>query len=231
MTGGWLNRLRRRTPVALSVGLGLLLISCDGRTPPNGPSPPPPPPPPPAEQRSRGPLAFVSNRDGPEKIYLANEDGSAATPLAAGMAPAWAKDGRQIAFSAGPDIHVIGVDGSGERVIARGAYPSWSPDGRSCVFLAYYSGPSRIELMNVDGSNRRLLFDAGGYGWVPKWSPDGQKILVVMGGGFLDNCFGLWTVNARQPRFPFTSCGPMAPADIFECPLPRPIRIGRRMDG
>jgi TolB protein len=115
--------------------------------------------------------------------------------------PAWAKDGRQIAYSTGQNIHVIGVDGSGDRVIAdRGSAPAWSPDGRSLVFVGNSGGiptaPRSLELVNVDGSNRRTLFYDGGYASTPKWSPDGQKILYVMDAGYVETCFGLWTVNA-----------------------------------
>ncbi|HYN06149.1 MAG TPA: hypothetical protein VES67_02055 [Vicinamibacterales bacterium] len=197
MTGTSQNRWRRQAVVAGSAVLGLLLlVSCDKRALPTQPTGSETPSPGPQGQRSTGPIAFVSDRDGADWIYLANEDGSAVTRLVRGSQPAWAKDGRQIAFSAGPNIRVIGVDGSGDRVIAgRGQNPSWSPDGRSLVFAAYYSGPSRLELVNVDGSNRRSLLDDG-YAWLPKWSPDGQRILYVNDGGFIDSCFGLWTVNA-----------------------------------
>ena len=53
----------------------------------------------------------MSDRDGTPGLYLANEDGSAVTPLVMGM-PAWAEGRTRIAFSAGMNIHVIGVDGS-----------------------------------------------------------------------------------------------------------------------
>jgi TolB protein len=139
----------------------------------------------------------VSDRDGTHRIYLANEDGSSVTPLVMGSSPAWANGGRQIAFSTGLNIHVIGVDGSGHRVIAdRGQQPAWSPDGRSLVF-ASVSGGSELELVNPDGSSRRSLFESGGFfSYAPKWSPDGQRILFSISNGYEDWCFGLWTVNA-----------------------------------
>ncbi len=180
--------------IALSMVLGLLLISCDRAAGPNGPTPPPPPPAP----RSTGPIAFVSDRDGTNRIYLANEDGSLVTPLVVGGSPAWAKDGRRIAFSArGPEIRVIGVDGSGDRLIAVGGiYPAWSPDGRSLVFVNWRVGDdSELDVVNVDGSNRRSLYDSDAGSSSPKWSPDGQRILFSIG-TYEDWCFGLWTVNA-----------------------------------
>jgi Tol biopolymer transport system component len=199
MTGTWPRRWRRRTAVALSVVLGLLLVSCDKRALPTQPTDPGPGlPPGPQGQRSTGPIAFVSDRDGTDWIYLANEDGSAATPLVIGEEPAWAKDGRQVAFHvAGAwTIHAIAVDGSGGRFIVNGGSPAWSPDGRSLVFESWRDSDSDIDLVNLDGSNRRSVFDSGGYGsFRPTWSPDGQRILFSVG-TYVDFNLGLWIVNA-----------------------------------
>ena len=187
-----------RVPVAcLIAAAGLLLVSCDKAPVPTQPSGPPPTDRP--VPRSTGPIAFVSDRDGTDRIYLANEDGSLVTPLVVGGGPAWARDGRQIAFTVrGNVIRVIGVDGTGDRVIAEGGIePAWSPDGRSLVFTNWRAGDdSEIDVVNVDGSNRRSLFNSDGYiSSSPKWSPDGQRILFSIG-SYEDWCFGLWTVNA-----------------------------------
>jgi Tol biopolymer transport system component len=187
MTGTWPRRWRRRTAVALSVVLGLLLVSCDKRALPTGPGPTPGP----QSQRSTGPIAFVSDRDGTDRIYLANEDGSRVTPLVMGGGPAWAKDGRQIAFhGVGAAIRVINVDGSGERVIAaNGQDPSWSPDGRSLVFVSW-SIDSGLELVNPDGSSRRSLFESGDSLYGPKWSPDGQRSFSALVTGMKTGALG-----------------------------------------
>ena len=195
-----------RLRVAIAAA-GLLLASCDTAPVPTQPSGQPPTDAP--VPRSTGPIAFVSDRGGTDRIYLANEDGSLVTPLVTGGQPAWAKDGRQIAFTAGLNIHVIGVDGSGDRVIADGGIqPAWSPDGLSLVFTNYRAGDdSEIDVVNLDGSNRRSLFNSGGFiSSEPTWSPDGQRILFSIG-SYEDWCFGLWAVNtdgsgARQLRVP-----------------------------
>ena len=133
--------------------LGLLLVSCDSK----GPTEPAPTPPRnPSGQRSTGPIAFVSDRDGTEQIYLANDDGSMVTRLTVGMTPAWSRDGQRLAFHNAREIYVINVDGSGLRRVARGWDPAWSPDGQMLVFR----GESfTIDVVDVDGANRRSLHD------------------------------------------------------------------------
>ena len=192
MTALWRIRRLRRTVAGLAVILGL--VACNERALPTQPGSPAPGPQP---TRSTGPIAFVSDRDGTDQIYLANEDGSNVTPLAIGGEPAWARDGRQLAFHVGGAwaVHVIVVDGSGHRVAASGKSPGWSPDGRSLVFEDWDS-EAEIYMVAVDGSNRRPLFDSGGYGsFSPTWSPDGSRILFSVG-TYVDFHTGLWTVNA-----------------------------------
>jgi Tol biopolymer transport system component len=163
MTG---NRSNAIASLCLVVAAGILLVSCEG---PAKPGDPPPPPPPPGPQ-SKGPIAFVSDRDGTQAIYLANEDGSAITRLTEGWAPAWSRDGRKIAFERGREIYVINVDGSGLQRVTQGHEPSWSPDGRT---IALDNGA--IYTVDVDGSNRRAIYSKLPASQ-PVWSPDGRLI-------------------------------------------------------
>ena len=180
----------------LAVVAALLLVSCD--TVPTQPTPPPPPPPPgPTVQRSTGPIAFVSDRDGTNAIYLANEDGSAVTKLAPGLGPAWSPSGRQIALWSNWAIYVINVDASGMRFVIEGTYPAWSPDGRSLVFSSVRSD-SEIDVVNLDGSARRSLFDGGHGSFGPKWSPDGQRIAFSI--GTWRQRLVLWIVDGERRR-------------------------------
>ena len=181
-----------RIPVScLIVAAGFLLGSCD-----KGPTQPdtvPPPPPPPPVQRSTGPIAFVSDRDGTDAIYLANEDGSAVTRLTEGRT-AWSRDGRRIAFVRAHNVYVISVDGSGLQWLSQGYRPSWSPDGA----LVALDDLDSIYTLDASGSNRRKLFDSDGNGaFGAVWSPHSRRIAFSVGTyvDFLNDLFGLWTVS------------------------------------
>jgi Tol biopolymer transport system component len=55
----------------------------------------------------------------------------------------------------------------------------WSPDGKYILFLTYPKNNSLwgLNIMNVDGDERRLLTNFYGLNGIPSWSPDGTHIL------------------------------------------------------
>ena len=111
-------------------------------------------------------IAFVSDRDGDEEIYVMNADGSGIEQLTDNDSddryPSWSPDGR-IVFVSDRDndeeihhIYVMNADGSGVEQLTDGCSnysPAWSPDGSR---IAY--GPrGDIYVMNVDGSGVEQL--------------------------------------------------------------------------
>jgi Tol biopolymer transport system component len=120
----------------------------------------------------------VSDRDGSPHIYLANDDGSAATRLTEGTDPTWSGDRRRLAFTRSGAIYVINVDGSGLRTLAEGGGPAWSPDGTR---IAYGNDRTGLVVIDADGSNTTVLIppdpDWGHH--FPAWSPDGRTIAYV----------------------------------------------------
>ncbi len=135
-------------------------------------------------------FAFVTNRDGNDEIYVADGDGRNPVRLTNDRAndrdPTWSPDGTQIAFSSG-----LGAEGVGGCL-----------DWRVTI-------PSRIHVMNSDGSDRRVL--TGGSldpeepnlqiaQTGPTWSPDGSKLAMV---ATLDGCGPhqrLFTVYVIDPN-------------------------------
>jgi Tol biopolymer transport system component len=115
---------------------------------------------------------------------------------------AWSPNGSKLAASGffGP-IVLMNLDGSHQTHITEppsgGPYdihPAWSPDGSriaftrvtDCDFNDCYA--PHVWLINVDGSNERMLTGEDMSGDNPAWSPDGQKIIFSSYGE-------LWTTS------------------------------------
>ncbi len=109
-------------------------------------------------------IAFRSQRDGNDEIYVMKADGTCQTNLTNDLggdwSPAWSPDGTRIAFAhffdgnAFTDIALINVEGSGFQRLTKGGgeYPAWSPDGTRIAFATARDGNYEIYVMNADGT-------------------------------------------------------------------------------
>lgn len=142
---------------------------------------------------TNGKIAFVSNRDGNEEIYVMNPDGSNQQRLTNNPAldsyPSWSPDGTKIAFTSNRngnlEIYVMNADGSNQVRLTNNASPdsdpTWAPDGKKITFVKGDPslGPSDLYVMDSDGSNLQGITtsDPDLYlALTPSWSPDGAKI-------------------------------------------------------
>lgn len=103
--------------------------------------------------------------------------------------PDWSFDGKRIVFDATPGkefdkTFIVATDFPGMEQrkfvdLGRGNCPTWSPDAKEIALRlnpgAIAGAEPGIWIMNSSGKERRRLAD----GDLPKWSPDGMKILSV----------------------------------------------------
>lgn len=138
-------------------------------------------------------IAFVSNREGPLKLFVMNADGSNVRRLAEGANeddnPAISPDGRTVAYvsitEGNADIYLVDIDGGAPRRITSDAapdiHPNWSPDGARLLFntLRNPGDPNHIDIyeMNADGADPRQL-TSGLSASYASYAPDGAAILT-----------------------------------------------------
>lgn len=94
--------------------------------------------------------------------------------------------------------------------LTSGFDPAISPDGQTVAFVRT-AGENGIYLINIDGSNERLIFSGRNTLASPKWSPDGNYILFSRGDEYKEcrdvgrgMCLTDKELLAQNPNFPLS---------------------------
>ncbi|MDH3976760.1 MAG: hypothetical protein OEV42_21055 [Deltaproteobacteria bacterium] len=151
---------------------------------------------------------YLSRRNGIEKIYSMNQDGSGDSVVYADADPsikigkiALSPDRKSLAFSTsdGPSIFLLDIENRLLQRLTYGDWPTWSPDGTKIAFqreTGDYLPTADVELFLIDVQTKTetKLTDVPGssYSAMPAWSPDGNTIAYV---GFQpEGCYNLHAI-------------------------------------
>jgi Tol biopolymer transport system component len=172
-------------------------LACGTPEPTATPAPTATPTPlPPLTGAGGGVIAFASDRDGNDEIFVMNLDGTDQRQLthtgtsARNSHPAWSPDSSQIVFQAEPvagrqNIQVMNANGTDVQQLTSGRNsrrPAWSPDGTRIAFDLWNGRNTTVCTIKPDGSDQQCLtqtsldFDV----FDPFWSPDGAWIACVL---------------------------------------------------
>ena len=125
------------------------------------------------------------------EIQVVRRDGSGRRTLtrsaAANTDAQWSPDGALVSFTRSPGYDwtkawtwSVARDGTGLRRVARGQFGRWSPAGTRLVLdTPTPTSQGDIFVVDVDGSNRRLVLASPELDQPADWSPDGTKILFT----------------------------------------------------
>lgn len=131
-------------------------------------------------------LAFHSNRDGRDAIWIYEISTGSIRRITDGAWPDWSPDGKRLVYHKNTggknDIFLVDVEGIEERQLTDDTYnnlwPAWSPDGSGIAFTSQRESKGDIIVIELNSSRTQNLtasidnFDR----WKPAWSPDGKRI-------------------------------------------------------
>ncbi|MEK7273727.1 MAG: DPP IV N-terminal domain-containing protein, partial [Candidatus Desantisbacteria bacterium] len=133
-----------------------------------------------------GKIAFVSNRNGSNEIYVMNADGTNQTRLTYGnynnYTPSFSFDGGKVVFvsdrTGNNEIYIMDADGTNQKRLTYSSKNNQSPcfslDARQIIF----SSDEEFMVMNIDGTQQRRI-ETNLIGRSPQFAPDGTRIIFT----------------------------------------------------
>jgi len=134
-------------------------------------------------------IAYISDRDGCNQLYLMKMDGSQDRKITNDINnyyfPQFSFDGTEILLYSGnaghDDIYIMNTDCSRISNLTNSFHNDnlcqFSPDGSKIAYVSNRDGNREIYIMDKDGSNSLRLTNNNRIDHSPQFSPDGSKIL------------------------------------------------------
>ena len=167
-----MRRSRIRAPHLRSAAIALVLVACSGPATSSQ-----------AARTSGVPSPTPSARASGEPTEAPAATASAADGSAEAQIDLATLAGR-IVFDDGQDIWSMNANGTDPSRLTDEPWmefdPTLSPDGRVIVYRSEPEEYPQLWVMNVDGSDQRMLAAEGGF---PSWSPDGSELAFAAPGG------------------------------------------------
>src|SRR5687767_3386470 len=141
-------------------------------------------------------IAFHSNRDGNNEVYVINSDGSDQMRLTFDsrndQRPDVSPNGTQIVFVSNRitqtnptgDFEIFVMNSVGSDVTqltfngAEDSWPRWSPNGQWIAFHSNVDGNFEIYVIRPDGTDLTRVTDYAGLDQFPEWSPNGKQLAI-----------------------------------------------------
>jgi Tol biopolymer transport system component len=137
-------------------------------------------------------IAFVSERDGNEEIYVADARTGQTRRLthtlrAVDRRPSWSPNGLRLVWDSGPpgaaDLFVMRANGRGKQRLVGGAgddvEPVWSPDGSRIAFSSTRGGRRQLWAVAAAGGEAGRLTLLPGRARTPAWAPGGARLVFA----------------------------------------------------
>jgi Tol biopolymer transport system component len=135
-------------------------------------------------------IAFVGTRDGRDRLFVIEADGTnereVAIPGVDGRAARWSRNGELLFGGAGADsgkVFAVSVEGGTAHVVASvpGRSPTLSPDGSQVLYLTGPWTSTALAVADKQGSHVRILAGGRATAWNGAWSPDGMHVAYTYG--------------------------------------------------
>jgi Tol biopolymer transport system component len=156
-------------------------------------------------------IAFLSNKDGNDDVYVVARDGTGEVRLTntpdEKSRPSWSADGKHVWFSsfASGVSRIYSIDPDGRNLKQIGTVPGRAATlSHNAKRVLYSTGgwtSVRLSVSNLDGSHARILADNAPVLWNVQWSPDDKRIAYT-GRSPEEKALSVWIMNAdgSHPR-------------------------------